>query len=147
MYAHQNTAGNIQNERYEVKARMRRFLKIITSSQPNKETTRWREPQTKLSDRKKLEQRIIKQKILDDNNDRMRKNLRKILNEERVPIVDSNSGNYIFKNLHSREKEFEQRKKEIDAKNLALKRQLEKVKPIIMTDSECREDYKSKLVF
>ena len=50
----------------------------------------------------------------------------------------------MFKNLHSREKEFEQRKKEIEAKNLALKRQLERVKPTIMTGSECRDDHKSK---
>lgn len=84
MYANKNTAGNIANEKYEVKARMRRFLKVITSSHANKETTRWRDPQPTLINRKQLEQRIIKQKALDESNERMRQNLLKILNEERV---------------------------------------------------------------
>ena len=83
MNSNNHSAGNIVNQKYEIQARMRRFLQVLTDARPNRETTRWRELQPKIIQDKRAEMRMSQQKAIEDGNERMRQNLLKILNDNR----------------------------------------------------------------
>lgn len=159
-----NQTGNISNQRYEIQSRMKRFLKVLTQSRPNKETTDWKNPRPQIVNDKRAEQRSSHRQRLDFENDRIRQNLLKILNETRESttnefcpgyrhgkcgmVIDcyasKNCNAEKFRILHGRGKEIERKTKALEEKNAEMQRHLENIKPVLRT-IDCVDEYNVKM--
>lgn len=147
------TAGNLVNEKHEVKKRMRRFIKVVTQTGPNKETIAWRKAQPK-KPIVRSGKRLMELKAIEASNERLRQNLLSIMGEDRTKTSNVIRGVQSaatakrekeslenFRNLHSREKQNEKESKKIEVMNQIIKDQLENVQPTIIQDIE-DEDFK-----
>ena len=76
------STGNTTNQKYEIQTMMKRFLKVITESRPNKETTEWRTLQ-----RPKIVQHrhglgFLQRQKIEKENEKLRQNLINIASRE-----------------------------------------------------------------